>query len=232
MILRNSTANAITDASIAAIIFDMLPNSFGAAADTAVTNSTNGGTEIQATKTGGGSTVAWISPRVATGFTLTSTDISVWAQESNMANNIGSRYRIFRRTSGGTVTEIGGGPFNDDLEMNNAAREDLWVGNVTDTVINVDDRLILKLYLTNFGSMVAATNGATFTFNAASGTTGDSFLNLAETVSFKGEPARIYVSAFSFEVPAAEGEPPTGGITGVHLLGQRARLVGVGGLVG
>lgn len=230
MALRNSTFNGITDAGIASLIYDMLLDDFGAASDTAVTNATVSGTEIQMTKTAGGSTIAWISPRVATGFTLTSTDVGVWLAESAMTTNIVGRYRVFRRTSGGTVTELGGGPFTDDLEMTQTTpTEMLWVGNVTDTVINVDDRLVLKLFLANIGTMAAGTG--TLTFNTTT-PPGDSYFNLVETVSFKAEPSRVYVSAFEFEVPAAGGPPPTTGLTAVGLVGARAGLMGSRGLIG
>jgi len=163
----------------------MLKDAPGSSSDTTVTNTTASGTEIQATKTAGGSTVAWISGRVpAGGFTLTAVDISLWQLESNMSANIGGRFRLFRRTSGGTITELGGGPFDDGAEMATTNQEDTWTGNPTDTAFAEDDRLILRYYLTNILTMAGSFTG-TMTFNAADASTGDSFLNLAETVAFK-----------------------------------------------
>ena len=184
--LRNTTLNGITDTGDS-IVYDMV-DAFGASADTAVTNTQASGTEIQLTKTAGGSTVAWISGRVpAGGFTLTATDISAWQHESNMLANIGGRYRVFRYQPGPTITELGGGPFNDGVEMNTSAREDLWAGNVTDQAFSENDRILLRLYLTNVGTMASGHTG-TLTFNAASAATGDSFFNIAETVAFKSDP--------------------------------------------
>lgn len=191
LFLRNTTNNGITDSGDG-ILFDMVTTA-GAASDTAITNTTASGTQVQATKTAGGSTVAWISGRAPIGgFTLTSTDISLWQLESNMNANIGGRYRLFKRTAAGVITELGGGPFDDTVEMNTSNQEDLWVGNNTDTAFSEDDRLILRYYLTNIGTMGGSFTG-TMTFNAPDASTGDSFLNLAETITFKaedGQPAR------------------------------------------
>ena len=184
--LRDTTLNGITDAAVADLILDMV-DAFGASSDTTVTNTTAGGTQIQLTKTVGGSTVAWISGRApAGGFTLTAADISAWQRESNMNANIQGSFRIFKRTAAGVLTELAGGPFLDSAEMNTADREDLWTANPTDTAFAENDRIVLKVYLANFGTMGGGFTG-THTFNAASAATGDSFFNIAETVAFKAE---------------------------------------------
>ncbi len=159
------------------------------------TNTAASGTEIQITLTAGGDNQSWISGRVPVGgFTLTSCDFSVWFAESSMSANCGARCRVFRWQPGGILTELGGGPFNDGVEFSVAPTytEMTWVGNVTDTAFQEDDRIVLRVYLTNVGTM-----GGGFTcsisYNAADGSQGDSFLNLAETVTFKSEtdpPAR------------------------------------------
>jgi hypothetical protein len=41
-----------------------------------------------------GGDVRWVSPPLASGFTLTSTDVSLWLQESNMAANQAGHFRI------------------------------------------------------------------------------------------------------------------------------------------
>src|SRR3990170_558425 len=102
--LRNTTTNAI-----GATYYD-LSTTPGGASDTAVVTTTAAGTEIQWTKTAGGAVAQWISGRVSSGFTLTSTDISLWLQENDALTNIGGRYRIFKRAADTTETEIGGGP--------------------------------------------------------------------------------------------------------------------------
>ena len=194
--LRNSQLHGISGTGDG-ILYDMLKDAPGSSADTVVTNTTASGTQIQATKTAGGSTVAWISGRVpAGGFTLTDADISLWELESNMSANIGGRFRLFKRTSAGVITELVGGPFDDGVEMSTTNQEDLWATSttgLTDTAFAEDDRIILRYYLTNILTMGGSFTG-TMTFNAADATTGDSFLNLAETVVFKSDAAPVIYS--------------------------------------
>jgi hypothetical protein len=193
LFLRNTTTNGITDSGDA-ILYDMLAAA-GAASDEDAVTTVSDGSEIQWTDTGGGSTVAWISGRVpAGGFTLTTTDISIWARESNMNANAGGRYRVFRYQTGGTVTELGGGPFNDGAEFGTSATEMVWLGNVTDQAFSENDRILIRVYITNVGTM-GNNFTCTITFNAADGTTGDSFFNIAETVTFKSESVVINCNA-------------------------------------
>lgn len=189
--LRNTTNNGISVAG--SIYYDMV-TTFGSAIDTSVTDTAASGTEIQLTdETTNDIEVVWVSGRApAGGFTLTSVDLSIWARESNMNANVGLRARFFERTPEGTETEIGGGPFNDGAELGTADAEMTWTANVTDTTIEENNRLVLKLYLTNVGTMGGG-HTATISFNAASAATGDSFITLAETVTFKLEPQVVSV---------------------------------------
>lgn len=181
LFLRSTQNNGV-----GATYFDM-GTAAGAGAATGVVNSAASGTEIQWTQSAGGAVLQFISGRApAGGFTLTSTDISIWAAESNAQANAGGRYRVFKRTAAGVETELGGGPFNDGVEFGTSAAEMLWAGNVTDTAFAEDDRILLKLYITNVGTMGGART-CTLSYNGADAATGDSFLNIAETVSFKAE---------------------------------------------
>jgi hypothetical protein len=190
LVLRNTTLNGIVDAAIASIIYDMV-TAFGSSVDTAVTDTAASGTEIQLTKTSGGSTVAWVSGRVpAGGFTLTTSDISAWFIESSMNANAGGRLRVYKY-SGGSLTEIGGGPFDDGVEFSSTSDTEMtWLANVTDTALAEDDRIVVKLFLTNVGTMAGGFT-CTHKFNAADAATGDSFFNINETVTFKPENQTI-----------------------------------------
>lgn len=185
LFLRNTQNNGI-----GATYYDMVTTA-GSASDTGVVNTVASGTEIQWTKTADGSILQWVSGRApAGGFTLTTTDISVWCHESHMNANAGGLYRVFKRTSLGVETELLGGPFNDGVEFGTAAAEMLWAGNVTDTGFAEDDRILLKLYITNVGTMGGGFT-CTVTFNGADAATGDSFFNVAETITFKSDPTII-----------------------------------------
>lgn len=175
--------------------YDMVTTA-GSAEDTAIVTTTASGTEIQWTKTAGGQAIKWVSGRVPSGgFTLTTTDISIWAWESTMLINVGGRFKLFK-LSGGISAELAGGPFDDGIEFTATAtpgNEMTWTGDNTDTAFLENDRLILIVYATNIGTMAAGT--ATILFNGADASNGDSFLNLNETVAFKPEPA--YGNAFN-----------------------------------
>jgi lysophospholipase L1-like esterase len=159
---------------IGAEYFDMLETA-GSTAFQAEVSTTAGGTEIQWTDSGGGGIVQFVSPAAeAGGFTLTSTDINLRALEDTPAANCGGRYRVFKRTAAGVETELGGGPFDDGVEFTTSEANYIWIGNVTDTAFAEGDRILVKVYITNVGTMgggrlcgmiVEAADGVTSWFN-------------------------------------------------------------------
>ena len=150
----------------------------GVALSDVITNTAASGTEIQITDVAGGTTVAWISRRIAAAITITSMDVLVYAFESNMAANVGGRARIFKRAPGGTETELGGGPFDDGVEFGTGFALMSWTCNVTDTAFAENDRILLKLYLTNIGTMAG---GYTATIDNGN----PNRVDILETVTFK-----------------------------------------------
>jgi hypothetical protein len=230
LFLRSTQNNAL-----GATYFDMVVAA-GSVTATGVVNSAASGTEIQWTQTAGGAVLQFVSGRVpAGGFTLTSTDISIWAAESNALANAGGRYRVFKRSAAGVETELGGGPFNDGVEFGTSAAEMLWVGNVTDTAFAEDDRILLKLYITNIGTM-GASRTCTLTYNGADAATGDSFFNIAETVSFKAEAvtgsAGTATESEAAQAPSGKAVAAVGlatsPATGLALSGKAIAALGVG----
>jgi hypothetical protein len=190
LFLKNTTTNGITVAGTNTYDMDITAP---ASADTCVVNTTASGTEIQFTKTAGGNVVQWVSGRVpAGGFTLTNTDISINALENNMSANIGGRYRVFKITKAGVVTELASGPFDDGVEFGTVDGVMTWTGDVTDTAFAEDDRVLLRLYITNVGTMATGFTG-TLQFNGASAGTSDCFFDLNENVTFKTNQSRYYV---------------------------------------
>lgn len=199
LFLRN-----IQDNAIGATYFDMVTTA-GGGTDTATAATTTAGTEIQLTKNA--AVIQWVSGRAPSGgFTLTTSDVSLWLAESNMNANCGGRFRVFKRTGAGVETEIGG-PFDDGVEFPvTTPIEHLWIGNVTDTAFAENDRILLKLYITAAGGTMASGHTCTLTFNGPDAATGDSFFNIAETVAFKAEDV-------------AAGHPVmrrAGGVPGMH----------------
>lgn len=182
LFLRSTQTNGIGET-----YFDMITTA-GAGSTTAATTTTASGTEIQWTQSAGGSELLFVSGRAPSGgFTLTTTDISIWAHESGTAVNAGGGYRVFKRDSFGTETELGGGLYEDGVEFTKTTPTEMaWSGNVTDTAFAENDRILLKIKVVDVGTMGDGT--ATLTYNAADAGTGDSFFNIAETVAFKAEP--------------------------------------------
>lgn len=186
LFLRNTTLNGITDTGDG-IVYDMVTTA-GAAIDTAVVNAVASGGNIQWTDTAGGPTIAFISGRVpAGGFTLTTSDISIWALESAMTVNAGGRVVVSRYEPGPTITGIQSG--SDGVEFGTANTEMTWTLATAATAFNENDRILIQIQITPVGTMGNGT--CTLSFNAADAATGDSFYNINETVAFKAEEAPI-----------------------------------------
>lgn len=181
LFLRNTAANGI------GTYYDMGTTAGGASA-TGVVDTVASGTEIQWTRTAGGTVLEWISGRSpAGGWTLSGTmTFSIWANQSHMNANCGARARVFKRTAAGVESEIGGGPYNDGVEFGTSAAEMTWTGTPTSTAFAEDDRLIVRYYITNQGTMGGGFT-CTLTYNAADAATGDSFFQINENVTFKSE---------------------------------------------
>lgn len=194
--LRNTTANGVSIGGIPC--YDLLTTA-GTAPDTAVVNTTAAGTEIQFTKTAGGSVAAFITGRVpAGGWTITSSDVALWLKESAATVNAGLRFRLFKY-SGGTETELGGSPFDKGTEFNTANTLEALLGNVTDTALAEDDRLLLRIYAVNVGTMAVGT--ATLNFNGTSGGTAPVFRSSSTVTAASGslsypQPAGAAVGDF------------------------------------
>lgn len=173
------------DANDSTTGYKQLLSAAGSGATTWVSDTTTaGGTQI-----GFGGVTNWISGYTPPGgFTLTSADISLWLHENSMSANIGGRVRIFKRAANGTETELGGGPFDDGVELGTSAGEMTWIANVTDTAFAVNDRVLLKVYVTAAGGTMAAGFIGTLTTDGADASTGDSFIQLVETVAFSTHP--------------------------------------------
>lgn len=181
LFLRESADNAING------FRDMLTTA-GSVTSDGVVNTVESGTEIQWTDTAGGAVLEWISGRAPVGgFTLSGTmTFSIWARENNMSANCGARARVFKRTAAGTVTEVGGGPYNDGVEFGTAFAEMVWTGTPTSTAFAENDRLIVRYYITNIGTMGGGFT-CTINYDAADAATGDSYFQINETVAFKAE---------------------------------------------
>ena len=169
-------------------VYRYLQTTRGPGVVTGVVDSIAGGTQIQWTKTLGGELLEFISPPLSAGFTLSGTmTFNIWALEFNMAANCGGRARVFKY-SGGVETEVGGGPYDDGVEFGTSNGVFNWTGAPTSTAFAAGDRLIVKYYITNVGTM-----GDNFdcTLNYAgvtAGASGDTYFQINENVTFGPDP--------------------------------------------
>lgn len=182
LFLRETTVNGIGT-------FRDLITTAGATATTGVVNTAASGTQIQWTKTAGGAVLEWISGRVpAGGFTLSGTmTFNIWASENSAQANAGGRSRVFKRTSAGVETEIAGGPFNHGVEFGTSAAAKNWTGTPTSTTFSEDDRIVVRYYITNIGTMGSAKTCTINYDGPTASASGDSWFQINETVSFKSE---------------------------------------------
>src|SRR5262245_415177 len=173
-------------------IHDMLITA-GSSLTTGVVNTTASGTEIQWTKTAGGAVLTFLSPPLAAGFTLATTDtmtFNLWAFESNASANCGVRVRVYKVQRDGLTggQEVNGSPFNKGTELGTSAAVQNWTGTVGANMTFVEnDRIMIRVYITNIGTM-----GGSFTCTldydgGSGGADGDSWFQLNNNVTFKTE---------------------------------------------
>ena len=184
LFLLDSAVNAIGD-------FYDTNTTANSSSTTGVVNTTASGTEIQWTRTAGGTVLEWISGRVPSGgFTLSGTvTYNIWAQESNMSANVGVAAKIFKRVPGGTETQVGtttsyGSP--TEISFSSVAEYSWTMTPGTGVAFAENDRLVVRFYIINVGTMGGGYT-ATCTYNGADAATGDSFVQINENVTFKPE---------------------------------------------
>lgn len=159
----------------------------GAAEQTATVTTVNSGTEIQWTRSGA-LALTFASGRVPTaGLTFAagaSITYSFWGKESAAGVNGGLRAKLFQRGWSGTETLINSSDFASELTTTLA--EKVWTGTCTSSISLIEDeRLLLRVYARNVGTMGAG--NATLTYNGGNAANGDSFLLFSATTTLKAE---------------------------------------------
>lgn len=191
---------------------DMLEQLGSTTQTTAVVSTGAGLTEKQWTKTSGGALAEWISNRFTKPWTfVNSTDAVMFywvASESNVSANCGFRFKLFKRAPDGTETQC----YSVDsiLEMSTAGTiyKDLSAPTpntnaptMTTTSFNEDDRLVLRFYIYNVGTMAS---GFTCTVQYDHNLGTSLWLQIFGATAFKAEGA----PGQSFVIPT--GTPTTG----------------------
>jgi hypothetical protein len=180
LFLRNTTVNGIGT-------FRDAITTRGASSTTAVvTNGVGTGINIQWTKTAGGAVMEWVSGKSPIGgWTLSgAVNVRLRALESNLNDNCLGRIRLYKRSAAGSETELTGSPFDDATEFTASDAAYDWSFTPTSMAFAEDDRLVIRYFITNIGSMTAGTSTMTYD-GATNGAAGDTFVTLNETVPFK-----------------------------------------------
>lgn len=200
-VLRRTSDNGI------GTFFDLVPTRGVSAPTTGVVNTVASGTEIQWTRTAGGTLLEWVTPRfkspwafadttqVGSGVGATST---FFMSESNTAANAGYRAKLFRRTPDGTETLCY--TFSGTAELSttlSSASLNPAFGTAT-LVAPVDfaedDRLVLRVYIIAAGGTMGSGRTATISYDSSSGSYNDA-ITLFDTTELKAEsdPAQEFI---------------------------------------
>lgn len=143
-----------------------------------VTTTTAGGTEIQLTQTAGGTLMEWVSGYATSAFTLSGTvTAGMVARESANATNAKLRAKVWRRVTAGTETLVATLDMGSELLTTDAAYT--WTVTPTSTSFAVNDRLVVRFYATNQGTMAAGS-----VTSRTAGTNGQNFIQINENVTF------------------------------------------------
>jgi len=148
------------------------------------------GTDIQWQLAVADNAIWFVSPPLAAGFTLATTDtiaFNLWGLESNASANSGLRVHIHRvQRWANAAPEFGNSPFDRGVELSTTINRFNWTGNVSSNIpFDETDRIGIGVYLTAAGGTMASGFTATFDFNGGtSGADGDSWIQFTNTVTF------------------------------------------------
>lgn len=145
-----------------------------------------------ATCVGGTLKVAWFSPPLASGVTISDTITpNLWGLESVVACNCGARYEVLRWSvaQGGIVSSLG-------ISTDDGVTEWGTTGEVriaptltpTSTDFVTGDRIVIVIYNDDGNGVTeAGEQNWTLNFGAGTGVDGDTYLSFTETITFSAD---------------------------------------------
>lgn len=168
--------------------YDFMTTQRGTSAASAVVSTAASGTNIHWTETAGGASLAWISEPVNNQQNVSTSTVTfnIWALESNMNANAGARARLFRWSANDETETLIVGPADDGVEFGTAITAMNWTANpAANTVLLKGDRIIVRFYITNIGTM-ASGHTCTMGFDGpTAGANGDSYVVLTDNLTFQ-----------------------------------------------
>lgn len=139
----------------------------------------------------------WFTPPLSSGVTIASNiDYSLTGSESAIQLNSGGRFVLYRwsAATGGIVSTIMTSATTSEFGTS-ASRNAITAAAPTSTAMAVGDRIVIRVETMNVGSF-GGNSSRTWSIqtDAASGSTGDTFVNFGDTLSFSADsnnaPAR------------------------------------------
>lgn len=184
-----------TTASGIGTFYDALPTLGGSAFTTGVVNTVASGTEVQWTRTGGGTLLEWITPRMKHPGWLMSNAANylrtgvAFASESNLLANCTLRIKLFRRDPAGGETLFY--TLSRSVEFGTTRSAQGLNGGTLDSTRTFyeDDRLVIRLYIIPVGTMASGyTCTVAYDNNTQSGSTdGSAYLQFLSFPFLKAE---------------------------------------------
>jgi hypothetical protein len=200
---------------------------FGNTVQTSVTYTTASGTHIQATQTGGGSVLAWMSEPFSGSVTMSGTEtMNFYGKEASAANNASVEFDLYKYSGGSLGSAFCTGVWGTELTTSIATHAPTC--SASSTSFSAGDRLVVELYIVNCatsgcpsGTMAAGLPGVTIDYDGAtSGSDGDTNLSTAETISFTpvgGSGGTPSCSLFTDQTEPNSAGFPSAGYTQIYL---------------
>lgn len=129
----------------------------------------------------GAGVISWWTPTLV-GATISGTiSFNLWGLESNMSANAGFRVVIDRcDSSGAFISNVVSS--NRGVELGTSAAANAWTATPTSTTLSDGDRLRIRVYVTDVGTMGSGFNTQLNFDGNTNAANGDSFISLTETI--------------------------------------------------
>jgi hypothetical protein len=200
---------------------------FGGTPINSITYTTASGTLIQFTDAVHTNNLAWMSEPFAGSVTLSGTETcNIWAKEASSSNNASFKCELFKYSGGSLGSAFCTATYTTELTTTAAAHAPTCTA--TSTTFAIGDRLVMEAFVINCatsgcptGTMGAGSPGVTAEYDGpTAAAAGDSYVALAETVTFTaegGSGGTPSCSLFTDQTEPNSGGFPSAGYTQIYL---------------
>ncbi|OGS12676.1 MAG: hypothetical protein A2234_07855 [Elusimicrobia bacterium RIFOXYA2_FULL_58_8] len=142
--------------------------------------------QMQITRTAGGTPVVWYSDPLDAVTISGNVTFNIWARESNKFANAGLAGELLRTDSSGNILSVIASVVAPASELATSFALKTWTRTPAPTALSNGDRLALRLYMDNFGTMAANYTVQVSLDGPTAGASGDSWFRTVEALA----PAR------------------------------------------